>query len=308
MNSISPIVISTYIRLEHLKKTISALQVNSLADKSHLFILSDAPKEGDELRVKKVRNYLKTITGFAQITLIEREENGRVTNNRGGMRQVLDEYGKLIFLEDDIITAPGFLEYMNLALNKYANDPKVFSISGYCPPILIPNNYEFDAYFVRRFNAWGFGIWKDRFDTIQYVSEQRYADFINSEDDVRDFTENGGVDMLEMLRVDAAGRIDALDVKAMFAQYKLDQYTLYPVSSLIQNIGMDGSGLHSSRTRRFNVAISEKVDSFLLPASMFTESEIIKEFIKFRRPRLIQKVASLLRLLRENFFQDYTNY
>ena len=116
---LAPVGLSVYSRLDHVKQTIQALIRNKMASETMLYIFSDAPQPGDELKVEMVRKFLKTIEGFKKIAIIERTKNSRVKNNRSGIRMLLNEYGRMIFLEEDIVTAPTFLEFMNQALNFY---------------------------------------------------------------------------------------------------------------------------------------------------------------------------------------------
>ena len=281
-NELSPIGVSAYIRLEHLRNTITALRANRLASESELFVFSDAPQPGDEDKVAAVRSYLQTVDGFKSVNIVERSENGRVANNRGGIRMLLDRFGKLIFLEDDIVTAPGFLTFMNQALDKYENNDKVFSITGYCPPIAIPAGYKFDAFFLRRFNGWGFGIWKDRTELIRPVSLGEYRDLIANRGKLRKFNENAGPDVIHGLRLDVKGQIDALDLKMIYAQFIHDKYTVYPAASLVGNIGMDGSGTHCAATGKFGTELSAKHE-FSFPDSFFVDEAIVKANFRFNR-------------------------
>jgi len=168
MKQLAPIGLSVYSRVEHLKKNVAALKNNFLAPESELYIFSDAPKPGDEKKVYKVREFLKTINGFKNVTIFERKTNSRVKNNRDGIKFLLEKYGKIIFLEEDIVTSPKFLTFMNDALDFYKDDNRIFSISGYSPPIKIPKNYTKDIYLSYRFSAWGFGLWKNRYDMIDF--------------------------------------------------------------------------------------------------------------------------------------------
>jgi hypothetical protein len=281
-NNRAPIGLSTYSRLPHLQRTIAALQNNDLAKESELFVFSDAPKAGDEDKVEAVRRYLQSVGGFKTVNILERTENNRVANNRGGIRMLLDQYGKMIFLEEDVVTAPGFLTFMNQALDQYQGNQRIFSISGYCPPIAIPKDYDGDAFLLRRFNAWGFGIWQDRFERIRYISPDEYEAFAADRARVAQFVNGGGEDMPRMLKVDAYGDIDALDVKAMYAQFQTDQYTVYPTRSLSLNIGMDGTGMHCGHTDKFSVALSDK-SAFFLPEALVADQRIVKANSKFRR-------------------------
>ena len=294
---IAPIGLSTYARPQHLQQTIEALQKNILAPQSELYAFSDAPKTGDEERVAAVRSYLRTITGFKKVHIIERESNGRVANSRGGIQDLVDRFGRVIFLAEDIVTAPGFLTFMNEALNKYEENDRVFSVSGYCPPIRIPENYNHDIFFLRRFSGWGFGIWKNRFDRLEYMTPEEYEQFATNKNKVKDFVKAGGEDLMVMLKADAYGQIDAGDVKLMYAQFLSDQYTVYPTRSLVQNIGHDGTGTHCGNSDGFNVVLSNKT-TFLLPDDVVVDQRIVKANWKFRESlrderSLIQKIVAL---------------
>lgn len=279
-NDLAPIGVSTYVRLQHLQQTIAALQKNALALQSELFVFSDGPRPGDEEKVAAVRSYLKTVNGFKEVHIVERESNSRTANSRGGLRMLLDRYGKVIFLEEDVVTAPGFLIFMNQSLVKYEGNDRVFSVAGYCPPIDIPANYKHDAFFLRRYNGWGLGIWKNRYDRIKYITPEEYEQFAADKKRVRSFVESGGMDMLGMLKLDAYGEIDAGDVKAMYAQFLSDQYTVYPSRSLTRNIGFDGSGANCGESGRFDVMQSNKT-TFCLPAHLIVDRRIVKVHREF---------------------------
>lgn len=282
-HDLAPIGLSTYGRLSHLQQTVAALQKNTLASQSELFVFSDAPKPGDEEKVGAVRRYLRTVDGFKLVHVIERTENSRIKNNRGGMRMLLERYGRMIFLEEDIITAPAFLSFMNQALDRYENDARIFSVSAYCPPIAMPADYLHDIFLLKRFNGWGFGIWKGRFERIKYISPDEYEHFVANKELKKQFEHSGGKDMLKMLKLDAYGDIDAWDVKAMYAQFLSDQYTIYPREPLTLNNGMDGTGLHCGETKRFSVVLSAK-PAFSFPDQLNVDSRIVGENRKFRAP------------------------
>jgi hypothetical protein len=294
-SNLAPIGLSTYSRISHLKQTVDALQKNTLAKQSELFIFSDAPKQGDESKVEAVRHYLRTVNGFKSVNVIEREENSRIKNSRGGMRMLLERYGRMIFLEEDIITAPYFLSFMNQALEQYQHDTRIFSVSAYCPPINIPDDYELNIFFLKRFNAWGFGIWKDRFEQVKNISPDEYEHFIADKQKKTQFGQEGGEDMLAMLKLDAYGEIDAFDVKAMYAQFLSNQYTIYPTESLTINNGMDGTGLHCGKTTKFSVMLSTK-NVFSFPEQMKVDLRIVGANRNFRSlPGFAMRIISRLK-------------
>jgi hypothetical protein len=280
-SDLAPIGVSAYVRLQHLQQNIAALQRNGLAEQSDLFVFSDAARPGDEAKVAAVRSYLMTIDGFKNVCIVEREKNGRTENNRGGLRLLLNRFGKVIFLEEDVVAAPGFLKFMNQALDKYAENKKVFSVVGYCPPIKIPADYPHDVFFLKRCNAWGLGIWKDRYDRIRYITPDEYEQFSADTNRVREFVNGGGEDLMVMLKADAYGKIDAGDVKAMYAQFLSDQYTVYPCKSLTSNMGFDGTGTYCASTTRFNVLLSPQ-SSFSFPDDVVVDQRIVESNRQFR--------------------------
>ncbi len=256
--SLAPIGLSTYSRLLHLKQTIKALKANTLAKESDLYIFSDGAKPGDEKKVDAIRKYVDTINGFKNVHVFKKTQNSRIRNNRDGIFELLENYGKCIYLEEDIVTAPGFLKFMNESLNFYEKDEKIFSISGYSPPISIPADYIPEIYLLRRACAWGMGIWHDRFKKISYLDNAEVLKRFSNNKEVEELSKYGE-DLLNMILLDAAGKMDALDVKIFYYQFLNEKYTIYPRKSLVKNIGHDGSGIHCVQTNKFDVDLWDKI-------------------------------------------------
>lgn len=288
MKDLAPIGVSTYSRLNHLKQTIEALQRNTLAKDSEIYFFSDAPKKGDEEIVAKVRQYIHTIDEFKKVYIFERNTNSRIINNRSGIRELLDKYGRMIYLEEDIVTAPGFLQFMNDALRYYENDQRILSISGYTPPINASKYCADDSFFLPRFNAWGFGIWKDRYETIIPISKKEFSIFLHNRKDVIRFMA-AGEDMLNLLLSDVEGRINALDVKAMYRQFCNNQFTVYPRQSLVHNIGHDGTGVHCCKTAKYDVNLWDKTH-FEFIKNIKLNTNIMKYHKRFRSLGFLGKI------------------
>lgn len=280
---LAPVLIITYDRLEHLKKTISSLRDNILAEKTDLFVASDfqmSDSAGDI--IKKVRDYLKSVEGFKSVTIFQREKNlGALANCLSALETISIDNDRFIIMEDDLITAPGFLTFMNQAFDKYGANVNVLSLTGYCPPIRIPLSYDYDAFFLKRMSAWGCGFMKDKYASVLTISQKEYDDFASNKKLRRAFVQGGGKDMLSMLKLVAYGSLEALDVQFMYTQFMRNQYTVYPTQSLVQNIGHDGTGTHCGKTDRFNVTLSDKT-SFRFPEEHIVDSRIVKANLTFR--------------------------
>lgn len=296
---LAPIGISTYNRINHLKKTIAALQKNTLAKESELYIFSDAPKSGDEEKVARVREYIHTVAGFKKVYIVERKTNGRVANNRGGIKQLLDSYGKVIWFPDDTLTAPGFLRFMNEALEFYKDDERLFSICGCCMPVPISKDYPHDMYILPRYGGWGGGFWADRYVFDKYISERDYQSFISDKTTIKRFNQRCGSEFLSLIEQDVAGNIDAGDVKALFWMFMHDKYTVYPRESLSLNIGNDNSGEHCGKTDRFDTVLSKKV-SFHFVENIQEDANIIATNSRFFRASFMHRIKRYLLHLKHN--------
>ena len=278
--NLAPIGLSVYSRLSHIRKTVQALASNTLASHSEIYVFSDGPRKSDEAKVAAVRNYFQTVKGFNNLHLLERNQNSRTANNRDGIRFLLDKYGKMIYLEEDTVTAPNFLEYMNNALEFYRNDFRIISINGYSPPVNPPKFYDYDIYLSPRFSAWGFGIWKDRYDTIK-LRIDGYEDLLRNKRALKSIRMLGE-DFLELLKSEMDGKIDALDVKIIYQQFLQNKYSVSPTRSLVQNTGHDGTGIHCKKTKRFDVKLDINAPSLELIRDIQPNSAYLKKLYRFR--------------------------
>jgi hypothetical protein len=296
--TLAPIGLSTYIRLEHLKKTIKALQNNDLASGSDLFVFSDAARPGDENKVKRVRDFLSSVEGFRSVKVFHRETNDRVRNNRGGIEEVLNQFGKIIFLEEDIVTARSFLTFMNAALDRYEKEEQVISISGYSPPLKIGGRWETDAFLLPRFSGWGFGTWRAKFDIDEMQVDRRaFYQMLRSPLQLRRFS-RGGWDMLPMLLSQVKKDIDALDVRIFYSQFMRNMLTVYPIRPVASNIGHDGTGVHCAPGDRFDVEMElGKIEKFSFPSTLELDAGILSENFRFRNIPLTEKFRFYVKAL-----------
>lgn len=281
-DNLAPVGLSTYSRLDHLRQSISALQKNTLAGQSELFVFSDAPQPGDEDKVNAVRRYLRTVSGFKTVTIMERTSNNRVANNRGGIEELLNTYGKIVFLEEDVITAPGFLQFMNDALHFYQDNPQIGSISAYCPAMDIPDAYPHDCFALTRFNPWGVALWKRYYRMNTPITKQAYLQVFNDKKRVRMLARSVGQEALRIIRMDVEGELDAGDMKSIFWQFVEGKLTIYPKKSLTYNVGQDGSGLHMGVTGKWDLSeVWDKESGFGFVKDITVNEEIRKAHYDF---------------------------
>lgn len=245
--SLAPIILFVYNRPWHTQQTVEALQKNELATESDLFIFADGPKtdasEECLANISKVRKYILTIEGFKSITIEEAHENKGLANSViAGVTKIINQFGKVIVVEDDIVTHPFFLRFMNDTLETYEINHKIFCVGGYQYKFKIPFWYRKTVYIVHRAETWGWATWLDRWNNVDWDIND-YNKFINSPSEIKLFT-RGGKDMLNLLKSQMNNAIDSWAIRWDYCMYKNDAYCVRPTASLTTNIGFDNSGTH----------------------------------------------------------------
>jgi hypothetical protein len=243
----APIGLFVYNRLEHTTKTVEALRQNDLAARSELFVFADGPRtQAAAAGVQQIRAFIHSITGFHSLTVIEREQNfGLSKSIVAGVSQLCGEFGRAIAVEDDVVTAPDFLTFLNEGLDRYRDEPRTFSVSGFNYPITVATPYPYDAFFSYRFPCWGWGTWKDRWQKTDWSVED-FSQFTLDPERQKRFN-RGGNDLSGMLASHMAGKIDSWDTVWGYTHSKHDAVAVLPTISKVYNIGLDGSGVHCRR-------------------------------------------------------------
>ena len=290
MPEYSPIALFVFNRPEHAEKTITALQNNIYTDKSDLYIFSDAAKkESDIGLVKEVRKYITTVNGFKSLNIIERDINmGLSKSIITGVTEICDKYGKVIVLEDDHVTSPYFLQYMNDGLRAYEHDEDVISIHGYIYPI---ENTLPETFFIRGADCWGWATWKTSWELYE-EDGNKLLNEIDEKNLATDFNFDNAFDYRQMLKDQIAGRNDSWAVRWYASAYLKNKLTLYPGRTLISNIGNDSSGTHLKSTIDFDNKLTElpiTVDKIPLKEDGAVRRQI-SIFFKKMKKTLIEKI------------------
>ena len=108
-----------------------------------------------------VRRYLATLNeqpnGFKSVTIIERTANwGLADNIVEAVTRFTKDFGRVIVVEDDLVLAPYFLQFMNDALETYKDEPRV----GHIQACDFTNNKELPMTFLIKWTgSWGWGTW-----------------------------------------------------------------------------------------------------------------------------------------------------
>ena len=250
---LAPVLLFVYNRPFHTRKVIEALQVNEYSLQTNLIIYSDASNDPFNLEVIQTRNYLKNVGGFKSISIIERQENwGLAKNIIDGVTSIVNRYGKVFILEDDLVVSPYFLKYMNEALDLYEKEEKVISIHGYVYPVkrTLP-----ETFFIKGADCWGWATWKRGWDLFCSDGKALLKE-IEKRNLKKEFDFNNSYPYCRMLRQQIAGKNNSWAVRWYASAFLHNKLTLYPGRSLVNQIGMDGSGTHCSTNEMFDVPLT----------------------------------------------------
>ena len=298
--NLAPVVLFTYNRPWHLRQTVEALQKNELAADSELFIFSDGPKtDSDVYKVEEVRKYIKTIDGFKNITIVERDKNwGLADNIIDGVTRIVNQYGKIIVLEDDLVTGPYFLRFMNDALDKYEYEDKVACVSGYVFPIKgLP-----ETFFIKGADCLGWGTWERGWKLFE-KDGRKLLKGLRQKNLLDRFDLFGAYGFSKMLKDQIAGKNQSWAIRWYASALLHDKLILYPGVTLLTHIGSDGSGTHcgDDDSGFFEAPVSnEPIKLSDIPVEENTEAlEAFSEFLRKLRPslksRILRRVNRIMR-------------
>lgn len=290
ITNLAPIILFVYNRPQHTQQTIEALQKNDLAAQSDLIIYSDAPQnEQAKLQVQAVRDYIKTVDGFKSVKIIERDKNwGLAANIIDGVTDVVNQYGKIIVMEDDIVTSSAYLSFMNQALNFYKKENKVWHISGWNYPI--DANGLDDTFFWRAMNCWGWATWADRWAHFQKNPQALINNW--STQQKHHFDLDGSGVFWHQVTANAEGKMNTWAIFWYATLYENGGLCLNPSQSFVENIGHDGSGVHCSDSKTLittKPALCNKTE-LKFPGEVTESSLAIEKIKKQINQNLFQRV------------------
>ena len=290
---LAPVVLFCYNRVKHLLKTLEALEKNKLADQTELYIFSDGPKANTSssqlAAINEVRKVIKSQTWCKSTHIrLAPKNKGLAKSIIEGVTEIVNKHGTIIVLEDDLVTSPYFLSYMNKALRIYSEEEEVISIHGYTYPIknLPP------TYFLKGADCWGWATWKRGWDLFEQDG-QKLLSQITNQNQVREFDFNNSYPFTKMLRKQVKGEVTSWAIRWYAAAFLKNKVTLYPGISFVKNIGVDGSGTHNKLGEQFNtntLNYQSVIEKISIKEDLIAKRRISKWFWKQKVIKVLQKL------------------
>jgi len=281
----APLALFVYNRPDHTRRTVEALAANALASETPLHVFSDAPRNrAAKLAVEAVRSYIRTITGFQSVTIIERETNfGLARSIIEGVTSLCEMYGRVVVVEDDLVTSPHFLSYMNDALTQYEYEDRVMQIVGYMFPVSL--TLKEDAVFLPVTSSWGWGTWKRAWQHFD-ASGSGYQDLAKDQNLQRAFNLNGKGEFFKMLVSQLRGKTDSWAIRWYLSVFLMKGLVLYPRKPLVENVGFDGSGVNCVASRIDVAEIDPHFCVTTMPKQIRLSERYLDILDEFPRPNL----------------------
>lgn len=269
-------VVFTYNRSKHTKQVLDGLKQNTILPEK-LFIFQDGLKRQEHKKEWiKVNELIHKINWCDTKIIVSAFNKGLSASIISGINEVFKSYDAAIILEDDCVPAANFICFMNQCFEKYKDNKKVYSISGYSWPIELAKK-QYDIYGCGRISSWGWGTWKDRW----MIYEKDY-EIIKKMKQSKELSQNlarWGNDLEDTLVGNVRGICDSWAVFWALNVILKQGICINPYQSLIKNIGMDGTGIHCGFRDEFKAEyINEKKDKFYLPDELSFYSETLTAF------------------------------
>lgn len=303
MQNLAPIALFVYNRPQHTERTVKFLQQNELAAESRLFIFSDGPKtSADEEKVKEVRSFIQQIDGFKSVEIIERKENRGLANSViDGVTKLTKEYGQIIVFEDDLISSPYTLIYFNEALNRYRNEDKVMHIGAYMYPLTTQNLP--DSFFYRAATSWGWATWERAWAHFEPNIDSLMRQFDKPKKAA--FSIDHTMNFWRQMRQFKKGKNNSWAIRWYASIFLKGGLTLNPSQSLVNNIGHDGTGVHSGINDIYNVIINPKpIVEFPAIVKENEQAYIaVKNFLQNRKGNMMSRIK---RFVKEKLAQYFS--
>ena len=311
---LTPVLIPTLNRSEHLKQCVESLLQNPEASDTELFVSVDYPPAEKYVEgYEKIRQYVPTITGFRDVHIYYQDHNiGPALNQFFLMDEIKKGFDSCIYIDDDIQFSKNSLAYFNWGMKTFKDDPNIYSVCGQADYALpVTGDYVRS----HAFCPFGAGYWFDKW--------QACADWLNDENILALLRNKQDTDRLfsisqkaysyligDLLREvpDMRGRTDNITIidiwEGIYCAVN-DKYNILPRLPKTKNHGYDGSGVHEFDASAMNSLFDEGDSWPLNPQHTEQDDEIAaKAFAEFAKRKFKKQVRDRFALFAWRHFGD----
>ena len=246
-----PVLVICFNRPELLVRRLNELAMSSVLP-NQVIVSIDGPRNSDEAEIWNNFNFIGYEGKYSySLKFVRRSKNLGCTNHIiTAVTEVIDEYRKVIVVEDDVVVGTQFIESMITGFTIISSNDSIGTVGGFSPfhKGLIPlarNYWRKSPYF----SAWGWGTTKKFWDNFVPLNE------IN---DIEHFLETSSnwMNMTERKKRIWLTRFHrgVWDYNVQFILFHKNQKNLLPKFRLIDNEGFsDSRSTHTKHQRPWSL-------------------------------------------------------
>ena len=267
---LAPVLITAFNRDFHFKETLKELSKNNEAKNTCLYISIDGwIDEKDRKKQENIIKFAKKYKNkFLNLKINQQSKNlGLSRNITKSITNIIDQHGKIIVVEDDVIVSRAFLKFMNDSLNYYEEKKKIWHIAAY--NIINDKKKPNEIFLWRLMNCWGWATWKDRWSHYEKNPKKIIEDF--SKQQINDFNLGATNIYWDQIIDNYEGTIKTWAIFWYATIFKNSGLCVNPWFSYIKNIGLDGTGVHYKKD------ISKNLNQELNHSGVFNPKNVLEE-------------------------------
>jgi hypothetical protein len=262
--SFAPIALFVYKRHDHTFQTLTALSRNPEFSLSPLFIYCDGPRSIEDLNgVERTRELVRNWPHPQKYIIEAKKNQGLAESIISGVTELIEHFGQIIVVEDDLVVSSDFLSYLNSALQKYKNLPEVMQISAYMFPIIEFSSRN-ETLFLPNISSWGWATWDRAWKKFD-AKAKGWEELLDSRELRFRFNVDGSYNYSDMLLRQMNGEINSWAIRWNWSVFRHNGLVVYPPTSYVRNTGFDGSGTHCARNDYFEVQVSSNCKKIVFP-------------------------------------------
>ncbi|MEB3357984.1 MAG: hypothetical protein VKK04_14750 [Synechococcales bacterium] len=272
-----PLVITAFTRPDLLTPVLDGIRQQTLLPPRMIAFLDGARHERDEPLIQDCVALLNGFSTTVPVEIVRRSRNlGCDQNVITGFTEVFRHHEALVYLEDDDVPNPHFFDRLCRLLAAYQPHPQVCSVSAYANfPEGLADQIDTDFMVSRRVFSWGFGIWRDRWQSLDLANRPGQFNPFGSFYQIP-ATEQTKLTLVNQFWLEHNHKTDWV-ITLTLAAFHANQVHITPLKSFVNNIGF---GHPQSETYRksspdwVNAHYDAAVHPDLLPPSLELHPQI----------------------------------
>lgn len=248
----TPVLLIGFNRPDRLERLIESIRAHR---PSCVRIAIDGPRTSvpdDEAAVEATAKLADLVDWTSNVVVHRHETNQGITIAiPWAVSWVLSEFTQAVIIEDDVTVGPQFLEFAEIALDRWSSDTSTFAVSGYnIVPEIHLSRPQSAVRYSRMVHSYAWATWRRAWE--HYDSDMTWF----GRQSLRELTQNLGSRCAALRwRQYAAhvrsGRVTTWDYQWAMSIWSQGGRTVMPNRNLIEYHGMTG-GTHTTRRRSWS--------------------------------------------------------